>query len=117
MIIFFAKTFTLKKSIKMCSSLTLRHGKKCKICVTIRTFKMDVSSQLSLRSRRSSHWRCSVKKGVLKNLANFTGKHLCWSLFLIKLLFRNVSKINLSFRSSNRDVFFNIAVLHLMPLT
>ena len=26
------------------------------------------------------------KKGVFKNLANFTGKHLCWSLFLIKLL-------------------------------
>ena len=23
--------------------------------------------------------------GVLKNFANFTGKHLCWSLFLIKL--------------------------------
>ena len=22
---------------------------------------------------------------VLKNFANFTGKHLCWSLFLIKL--------------------------------
>ena len=35
--------------------------------------------------RRSSHWRCSVKKGVLKNLANFTGKHLCWSLFLTTL--------------------------------
>ena len=30
---------------------------------------------------RSSHRRCSVKKGVLKNFANFTGKHLCWSLF------------------------------------
>ena len=25
------------------------------------------------------------KVGVLKNFANFTGKHLCWSLFLIKL--------------------------------
>ena len=34
---------------------------------------------------RSSHWRCSVKKGVLKNFAKFTGKHLCRSLFLIKL--------------------------------
>ena len=29
--------------------------------------------------------RCSVKKVVLKNFADFTGKHLCWSLFLIKL--------------------------------
>ena len=25
------------------------------------------------------------KKSVLKNFANFTGKHLCWSLFLINL--------------------------------
>ena len=36
---------------------------------------------------RSSRWRCSVKQGVLKNFPNFTGKNLCWSLFLIKLLF------------------------------
>ena len=27
---------------------------------------------------------CSVKKGVLKDFVNFLGKHLCWSLFLIK---------------------------------
>ena len=38
------------------------------------------------------------KIGVLKNFAAFTGKHLCWSLFLIKLLaFRcfpvNVAKL------------------------
>ena len=26
-----------------------------------------------------------MKKGVLKNFTIFTGKHLCWSLFLIKL--------------------------------
>ena len=25
------------------------------------------------------------KKGVLKNFSNFTGKHLCWGIFLIKL--------------------------------
>ena len=25
------------------------------------------------------------EKGILKNFANFTGKHLCWSLFLINL--------------------------------
>ena len=33
----------------------------------------------------SSHRRCSVTKAVLKNFAIFTGKHLCWSLFFIKL--------------------------------
>ena len=30
--------------------------------------------------------RCSSKVGVLKNFANFTGKHLRWSLFLGKFL-------------------------------
>ena len=34
---------------------------------------------------RSSHKRCSVKKGVLKKFTNFMEKHLCWSLFLLKL--------------------------------
>ena len=26
----------------------------------------------------------TVIEGVLKNFANFTGNHLCWSLFLVK---------------------------------
>ena len=34
---------------------------------------------------RSSLKRFSVKKVGLKNVANFTGKNLCWSLFLKKL--------------------------------
>ena len=33
---------------------------------------------------RSSHWSCSAKKSVPKNFANFTGKHLCWGLLLLK---------------------------------
>ena len=37
-----------------------------------------------LLTLRSSCW-CSVKKLVLKNFAIFTGKHLCWSISLIKL--------------------------------
>ena len=32
-----------------------------------------------------SHWRFSVRKGVLRNFAKFLGKLLCQSLFLIKL--------------------------------
>ena len=31
------------------------------------------------------HQRCSVKKGVLRNFARFTGKHLCQSLFFNKV--------------------------------
>ena len=34
---------------------------------------------------RSSHGRCSVRKGVLRNYAKFTGKHLCQSLFSNKV--------------------------------
>ena len=30
---------------------------------------------------RSSHQRCSIKNGVLKNFAKLAGKHLCKSLF------------------------------------
>ena len=36
-------------------------------------------------NNRSSHRRCSVKKGALKYFAKFTGKHICQSLYLIKL--------------------------------
>ena len=34
---------------------------------------------------RSSHHTCSIKKGALKNFVTLTGKHLRWSLLLIKL--------------------------------
>ena len=35
--------------------------------------------------RQPPEYRCSMKKGVLKNFVNFIGKQLCWSLFLRKL--------------------------------
>ena len=34
---------------------------------------------------RSSYRRCSVKKGVLRNFAKFTGKHLCQRLLFNKV--------------------------------
>ena len=34
---------------------------------------------------RSSHSQMFFKIGVLKKFVNYTGKHLCWSLCLIKL--------------------------------
>ena len=33
----------------------------------------------------SSHLQIFFRIDVLKNLGIFTGKHLCWSLFLVKL--------------------------------
>ena len=37
------------------------------------------------RTIRSSHQRCSLRKGVLRNFAKFTRKHLCQSLFIDKV--------------------------------
>ena len=34
---------------------------------------------------RSSHQRCSARKGVLRNFSKFTGKHLCQVLFYNKV--------------------------------
>ena len=39
-----------------------------------------------LQSTRSICLQVFCETGVLKKFANFTGKYLCWSLFLIKLL-------------------------------
>ena len=38
-----------------------------------------------LHKNRSCVTEVYLKKGVLRNFTNFTGKHLCQSLFLIKL--------------------------------
>ena len=40
--------------------------------------------------------RCSVKKGVLRNFAKRTGKHLCQSLFLNKVLLNFIKKETLT---------------------
>ena len=46
---------------------------------------------------KSSHQRCSVKKGILKNFTKFTGKHLCQSLFLNKVAWPLVKLLASSF--------------------
>ena len=43
-----------------------------------------IFSQLIQPFFKSSHQRCSVRKGVLRNFAKLTGKHLCQSLFFNK---------------------------------
>ena len=56
-----------------------------------KTFGKLICGQLSnhfnniLAKFRSSHRRCSVRKSVFRNFTKFTGKHLCQSIFLIKL--------------------------------
>ena len=46
---------------------------------------MENSSYVYFEFFRNSYRRCSIQKDVLKNFANFTGKYLCQSFFLIKL--------------------------------
>ena len=48
--------------------------------------------------------RCSVKKGVLKNFANFTEKHLCWNLLLLKL--QALQALQLYFKKDSNTGFF-----------
>ena len=55
------------------------------LCV-IAELPRDKDVHKSTYMYRSSHWRCSVKNGVLKYFANFRVKYLCWSVFLIKRL-------------------------------
>ena len=38
-----------------------------------------------ITKKRSSHQRCSARKGVLRNFTKFAGKHLCRSLFFDKV--------------------------------
>ena len=55
------------------------------------------------------------KKAVFKNFAIFTGKYLCWSLFLIRL--QAWRPANLLKRDSNTDIFIvNIAIFLRAPV-
>ena len=44
-----------------------------------------LNTPLYFQMYRSSHSQMFFKMDVLKNFIMFTGKHLCWSLFLVKL--------------------------------
>ena len=67
----------MKKAFFRCHSLSFTH--LLLFCLKLRHAVKQVSSI------SSGHRMCSVKECVLKNFTNFTGRHLCWSLFLIKL--------------------------------
>ena len=49
------------------------------------TFDQGKDLSLTKRNIRGSHQRCSVTKCVLRNIAKFTGKHLCQSSFFNKV--------------------------------
>ena len=62
------------------------------------------------------------KKGVLRNFANFIGKHLCWSLFLMELqAWRPATLLNrdptLVFSRGICEIFKNIYFKEHLPTT
>ena len=54
---------------------------------SLKHFKFEPKKKTSeiLTIVRSSHQSCSVTKGVLRNFAKFTGKHLCQNFFFNKV--------------------------------
>ena len=61
-----------------------KFGSNCRC--NLWAFLHNVSKWTKVQTwNRSSHQRCSVKNGVLRNFAKFAGKHLCQRLFLNKL--------------------------------
>ena len=53
---------------------------------SLRNRAVIAHSGKAITEYRTSHQRCSREKYALKNFANFTLKHLCWSLFLINFI-------------------------------
>ena len=52
---------------------------------------------------RNSHQRCSVRNGVRKNYAKFTGKHLCQSLYFKTSL---AQAFSCEFCEISKNIFF-----------
>ena len=52
---------------------------------TVKNKRKETVSHVRHSKFRNSCQRCSVRKGVLGNFANFTGKHQCQSLFFNKV--------------------------------
>ena len=58
----------------------------------------------ALTSDRSSHQRCSVRKGVLRNFGKFTEKYLCQSFIFKK---ENLAQVfSFKFCAISKNTFF-----------
>ena len=65
--------------------------RQCNIGKYFSRFSYFVFLSFAKRHVRSSHRRCSIKKGVLKNVTKFTGQHRCQSLFFINPYVQNAT--------------------------
>ena len=92
----FYNYFVTKKSLNniLCRKFSLnckQHSKTRKESLNEMSFnKILYTARIYLnlitsKAFRSSRLHMFYKKDVLEDFAKFTGKHLCWNLFLIKL--------------------------------
>ena len=67
--------------------MSLKHWKTLETTLTTESNYLALNLVLPIHpaSSKSSHLRCSMKKGALINFTKFTGKHLCQSLFFHKI--------------------------------
>ena len=82
---------------------------------TIKCITVHIVSKES----RSSPSQMFFKIGVLKHFANFTGKHLCWSLFFKKRLWHRCFPVNFAkflrtytVGASERNIFSHVKDLN-----
>ena len=74
-----------RKIMFNCSLLRESYPKFCTVTSTKDSHQIPKNRIAVAETLRSSRLQMFFKIGVLKNFAIFTEKHLCWSLFLIKL--------------------------------
>ena len=72
--------------------------------VSLKPFEFERKTNIGdMNSSQTHSPQVFYKKAILKNFVTFTGKRLCWSLFLIKLqAFRPETLLK---RDSNTSVF------------
>ena len=75
--------------------------------------KMQPLGNKSMEGSSRSH--LFFKIGVLKNFANFTGEHLCWSLFLTKFFTDVIKNTPTQVFSCEISKIFKITFFHRTP--
>ena len=82
------QTFFYRTAIVTASTLSRQQiafsGEPGIYCWPSHWFLLRAPSKTQLKPQKQP-LELFCKKGVLRNFANFTGKHLCWSFFLIEL--------------------------------
>ena len=78
--------FQIEKLVHVILHLTV--AMRLRLCSVIKAFHYHLQfiSTAFPKQKRSSRPEMFCKKGVLRNFAKFTGKHLCQSLFLNKVV-------------------------------